>query len=208
MISPPDGFRCLWRPVAKWWWMERWSRLHNMSCTLLLFFFLFFTTPSIFKLRTFRHSAQAGSYFVCIHEWLISAGDDGETDKGGRVKQLQDSLGFRQNVSGQPHNPTKWLPQHTAWVSHRCSDAEEERLHTAQPKQGGTRWHNNKESRKSAKSFVEERKLLAPTSLTYRRTGSGDVIPSFYDFSALARTPSASSCQRCLQLKLRQSCNF
>lgn len=51
-----------------------------MSCTLLLFSFLFLTLPSIFKFRTFQHSAQAGSYFICIHEWLISAGADGETE--------------------------------------------------------------------------------------------------------------------------------
>lgn len=182
--------------------MERWSRLNNVSCTLALFFFLFFTPPSIFKFRTSRRSAQAGSYFICIHEWLISARADGETDRGGRVKQLQDSLGFHQNVSGQQQNPTKPFPQRPAWASHRCSDAEEEWLHTAQPawrltavavplirrggrvrragaKAGGTRWHNKKGSRKSAEQFEEERKLLAPTSLTSRKTGAGDIIPSF-----------------------------
>lgn len=196
----------------------------------IVVFLSVFTQPSIFKLRTFRHSAQVGSYFICIHEWLISSGADGETDRGGRVKQLQDTLGFHHNVSGQQQNPTKRFPQHAAWVSYMCSDDKEERIQTSQPvwrltavavplihrgaegapsaNAGGTRWHNKKGSGKSAEQFEEERKLLATTSLTSRKTGAGDVLPSFYEFSALARTPSVSSCQRCFQLKLRQSCNF
>lgn len=83
------------------------------------------------------------------------------------------------------------------------------RVRRARAKAGETRWHNKKGSRKSAEQLEKERKLLAPTSLTPRKTGAGDVISSFSDFfCALARTPSASSCQRRFQLKLRQSCNF
>lgn len=74
------------------------------------FSFLYFTPSSSFKHGTLRRGARAGSYFICIHEWLISAGADGETDRGGRVKRLQDILGFQRNVSGQQRTPTAWFP--------------------------------------------------------------------------------------------------
>lgn len=197
--------------------------------TIVVFLSVFHTAFQFLKFRTFWHSAQAGSYFICIHEWLISAGADGERQRRPRQTAAGQSDSTRMflvsnRIQQKDSNSTlRGFP-------FRCSNDEEEWLHTAQPvwrltavavplihrrgrvcraraKPGGTRWHNKKGGRKSAEQF-EERKLLAPTSLTSRKTGAGDVIPSFYDFSALARTPNVSSCKRCFQLKLRQSCNF
>lgn len=66
---------------------------------------------------------------------------------------------------------------------------------------GETRRRHKKESGKSAEELEEERKLLAPTSLTSRETGAGDFIPSLYDFSALARTSSVYLLPKMLSIK-------
>lgn len=101
-------------------------------------FSVFHTAFQFFKFRTFWHSAQAGSYFICIHEWLISAGADGE-------RQRRPS----QTAAGQSDSTRMFLVSNRIQQKDsnstlrgfpfRCSNDEEEWLHIASLETHGSR---------------------------------------------------------------------
>ena len=115
--------RCLWRPVARCWWMVRWNRLNNLACALFFFFLSVFHTAVHFQATNLGAQCSTRE-LLHLHPWMMDFWPDGETDREGPVKQLQDSRRFHHNVSGQQQNRRRAVPQHTAWVSYRCSGAD------------------------------------------------------------------------------------